>query len=78
MQNAKRNDTSAGKEKARSSRCRRKITDVVFFVHSGGLATLRFRSNFAPPMSAVQPAQHRIGLFRQRQALCQASVSKYI
>ena len=78
MQNAERNDTSAGKEKARSSRCRRKITDVVFFVHSGGLATLRFRSNFAPPMSAVQPVQRHIGLSHRRQALCPASVSEYI
>ena len=76
MQNEEKSDTP--KEKACSKSCRRKITDVVFSVHSGGLAILRFRSNSVPPMSAAQPAQRRIGLFRQRQALCPASVSEYI
>ena len=76
MQNEEKNGTSAGKEKACSFRCRRKITDVVFFVRSG-LAILRFRNSSALPRSAAQPAQHHTELFHQKQALCPASVSEY-
>lgn len=76
MQNEEKNGTSAGKEKAYSFRCRRKITDVVFFVRSG-LAILRFRNSSVLSRSAVQPVQRRIGLFHRKQVLCQASVSGY-
>ena len=74
MQNAEK--SGASKEKARNKSCRREITDEVFSVPSG-LAILRFRNNSAPPRSAAQPVQHRIGLFHQKQALCPASVSGY-
>ena len=57
MQNEEKNGTSAGKEKACSFRCRRKITEVVFFVHFG-LAILRFRNSSALPRSYCQHQNH--------------------
>lgn len=76
MQNEEKNGTSAGKEKACSFRCRRMLTEMVFFVHYC-LAILRFRNISVLPKSAAQPVQRRIGLFHRKQALCPASVSGY-